>query len=206
MLMLLLAGCGGGSTGSSDLPPIPPTMTVQPVPTGEPIDLTPTPALEGQLLTPLKDGQKVTAEDRRYSLQMPQFWVRGTAAPDNIAFRESGGTPDVDGFSYRVTRDPLPPSVRTVAEFAEVQQEVLRGSFESVETLSVDPVQIGAIQGIRGVYTTGAGADAMLVHQVYLVDAGTGFVLTGSAPLDGDTDAARELFNQIAGSFSFPRG
>lgn len=179
-------------------------MTAEPGATLEPVEPTPTP--EGQLLEPLENGQTVTAEDRRYSLQIPEFWVRGTAGPDDISFRVSGGTPADDGFAYRVNREPLPPEVQSVMEFAEFQQETLLNSFEDAETLSLDPVRIGGMQGIRGIYLTGAGADAMLVHQVYLVDAETGFVLTGSAPLDGNTEAARELFDQIAGSFSFPRG
>lgn len=199
--ILLLAGCGGSSPDSSDLPPIPPTMTTEPLATPEP-----TPAPEGQSLAPLEDGQQVTAADMRYAIQVPEFWVRGAAPPAEIAFRESGGTPADDGFAYKVERESLPQSIESVEEYADLQQEALHDDFEDVETLSFDPVEVAGIQGIRAVYTAVIGAEAVLVHQVYLVDDETGFVLTGNAPLDGDTEAARELFNQIAGSFSFPRG
>lgn len=176
-------------------------MTIEPLPTVEP-----TPMPEGQTLMPLEDGQTVTAEDRRYAIQIPEFWIRGTAPPDDIAFRESGGTPADDGFAYKVMREPLPGSIQSVDEYVELQNEKMRDSFENVESLSVDPVQVAGMQAIRVVYTAVSGAEEVLVHQVYLVDDETGFVLTGNAPLDGDTDAARELFDRIAGSFSFPKG
>lgn len=207
--ILLLAGCGGSSPDSSELLPIPPTMTIEPTiePTTEPLPaVEATPVPEGQILPPLEDGQQVTAADRRYAIEVPEFWVRGTAPPDDIAFRESGGTPADDGFAYRVTRELLPQSIANVDEYAAFRQTTMQDGFEDVETLSFDPVRVADMQGIRAVYTTVIGAESVLVHQVYLVDGQTGFVLTGNAPLDGDTAAARELFDRIAGSFSFPRG
>lgn len=137
---------------------------------------------------------------------VPAFWVRDAAPPGDIVFRESGGIPADGGFAYKVTREPLPQSIESVEEFADFQQEAMQGKFEDVETLSFDLVGVAGMQAIRAGYTAVIGAEAVMIHQVYLVDGKTGFVLTGKAPLDGDTDAAWELFNQIAGSFSFPRG
>lgn len=199
--MLLFTACGGSSPDSSDLPPIPPTMTVEPEPTMEP-----TPLPEGDALAPLEDGQKITADDLRYAIQLPEYWVRRTAPLGDIAFRESGGTPENNGFTYSVARESLPVSIQNVEDYAEHQEEQLQATADDVTTLSVEPVQIAGIQGVRAQYTLTRGEEVVLVHQVYLVDGETGFVLTGNAPHDGDTDAARDLFNRIAGSFSFPRG
>ena len=180
-------------------------MTTEPLVAAAPTP-TPTPTPEGQSLAPLENGRKVTAADRRYAIQVPEFWIRGTAPPADIAYRESGGTPAYDGFAYKVTRESLPQSIESVEEYAGFRQQTMHDSFENVEALSLDPVQVAGMQGIRATYTAASGAEEVLIHQVYLIDGETGFVLTGNVPLDGDTDAAQELFDQIAGSFSFPRG
>lgn len=205
--MLILTGCGGNAWDSSDLPPLPPTMTSEPEPAVEPEPtIEPTPTPEGQVLEPLEDGQEITAEDRRYTIQVPRFWVQNTAPPADLAFRESGGTPADDGFTYKVFRESLPQSVEDVEDYTALQEERLRERDPDVEMLSVEPVQIAGTQGMRAVYTTTRGSQDVLLHQVYVIDGKTGFVLTGSAPLDGDIEAAQELFDDIAGSFAFPRG
>lgn len=207
--LLFLTACGGESTDSSDLPPIPPTMTIEPEATTTaapepPIEPTPTP--EGEALQALDGGQEIAADDGRYTLRVPQYWVQNTAPPADIAFRESGGTPSDDGFTYRVSREPLSQSIEDVQDFARSQEEALREESPDLETMSVEPVRIAGTQGIRAVYTIDGSGESLLIHEVYVVDGETGFVLTGNAPLSGDTDAAQDLFNQISGSFSFPRG
>ncbi len=168
--------------------------------------IAPTPAPEGRLLAPLDVGQQVTAEDRRYTIQVPAFWVRNTVPPADIAYRDSGGTPSDTGFRYNVTREALPESVESVEEYAAARRQSTEDASSDVETLSMDPVQVAGTQAMRWIYTTEIASEPVLMHQVYVLDGDTGFTLTGSAPVAGDTVAATDLFDRIAGSFSFPRG
>lgn len=204
----ILTACGGGGeeAASADLPPMPPTATpVAPTPSPTPI-LTPTPHPEGEVLDPIENGQEVAPADDRYSIVIPTFWVQGTAPPADIAYRESGGTPTDRGFAYNVMREELPADISSAEEYAEAGREAVEERFADVETISMESVQVAGVQGVRWVYTTTIVREVVLVHQVYLVDGGAGFLLTGNAPADGDRSAAYDLFNSIAGSFSFPRG
>lgn len=188
---------------------MPPTATPIPAATATPTpqpQAEPEPELEGEALEPLEDGQEVVARDRRYSVVMPDFWVRGVAGAADIAYRESGGTVVDNGYSYNVMREKLPEGVRDAHEYAESGRQAAEEVLADVATVSMEPVQVGSIQGVRWVYTAPLVADTVMVHQVYIVDGDTGFLLTGSAPADGNLDAARDLFDSIAGSFAFPRG
>lgn len=201
--LLLIAACGGGQNSSADLPPMPSTATPTQQST---MVISPTAQPEGVLLEPLEEGQEVAPGDDRYSLVIPEFWVRGTAPPAEIAYRESGGTPVDHGYSYNVMREELSPTVTSVEEYAAAGRAAVEERFTDVETLSIEPVQVAGVQGVRWEYTATITSEAVYIHQVYVVDGGTGFLLTGSAPADGDPGEAGKLFDSIAGSFSFPRG
>lgn len=203
VVLMLITACGGGQDASSDLPPQPPTATPVPQPT---MPITPTAQPEGELLERLDAGQEVGPGDNRYTIVIQEFWVRGTAPPAEIAYRESGGTPVDRGYSYNVLREQLSGDVSSVEAYADSGRAAVEERFSDVETISMEPVQVAGVQGIRWEYTATITADAVFIHQVYVVDGGTGFLLTGSAPADGDINAARALFDSIAGSFSFPRG
>lgn len=168
--------------------------------------VTPTAVPDGERLEPIDDGQEVEPADRRYSIVMPKYWVQGTAPPADIAYRESGGTPTDHGYAYNVMREKLPASIRTVEQYVEHGRRAVEERLVDVETLSLEPVQVAGMQAMRWVYTATVTADQVLIHQIYLIDGGTGFLLTGSAPADGDLSSAHDLFDSIAGSFSFPRG
>lgn len=166
----------------------------------------PTPIPTGVRLDALDSGQVVAPEDQRYSLRVPEFWIHRMSPPDEIAYRDSGGTPSDSGYAYAVTREPLRDGISSVDEYVESARETVEGQADGLETLTVDPVQVAGIQGVRWVYTVQDVSGHMLMHRVYVVDGNTGFILTGSAPVKGDTRAASELFNSIAGSLTFPRG
>ena len=208
LVALVLAGCSASQGDSGDLPPMPPTATLvpaTPVPQSQGAE-EPAADLEGDLLDPIEDGQEVEAGDRRYSIVIPEFWVRGTAPSADIAYRESGGTTVDHGYAYNVMREDLAGDVDDAWAYAEAGRQAAEETLPEVETMSFEPVRVGTIQGVRWVYTSRLTNDTVMVHQVYIVDGGTGFLLTGSAPADGDLDAAHELFDSISGSFSFPRG
>lgn len=203
VVALVAAGCGNQQQAADDLPPMPPTIT--PVLEATPA-VTPTPELEGEILEPLDDGQEVAPDDQRYALMMPSFWVPGSAPGTDIAYRESGGSPVDHGYAYNVMHERLPATVTSAEEYAESGFQAVEDSFADVEMLSLEPVQIGGVQAARLVYTVTITSDSVMVHQVYLVDGRTGYLLTGSAPADGDLEAAHALFDSIAASFTLPRG
>lgn len=199
ILMLVLAGCGGEqSTADEPLPPIPPTMT--PAPPATPVNL------QGDVLEPLEDGQEVLPEDQRYSIVLPEFWVSGVAPGADIAYRESGGTPEDHEYAFNVMRERLPATITDAAAYAESGRASVEESFDEVRTIAMEPVQVGDAQGMLWIYEMTVTVDPVLVHQVYIVDGRTGFLLTGSAPADGDHDAAIDVFSAITGSFTLPRG
>ena len=204
LIAAVLTACGDSSQSPEGLPPMPPTAT--PVPPTPVPQSEPEPEPEGEVLEPLEDGQEIVADDQRYSLMLPDFWIQGTAASADIAYRESGGTPADNEYAYNVMREQLPAGVQDVHDYAEAGRQAAEETLDDLETVSMEPVQIGDIQGVRWIYTARLTADTVMVHQVYIVDGDMGFLLTGSAPADGDLDAARDLFDSIAGSFEFPRG
>jgi hypothetical protein len=206
LLASVLAGCGSGQSDRGDLPPMPPTMTPDPVPDLSQPSQPPEAVLEGEALAGLTEGEEVVPADQRYALVIPALWVAGSAPSADIAYRESGGLTEDHEYAYNVMREQLPAGISTARAYAESGRENVETTFSDVETVSFEPVQFNDIQGFRWVYTLTVTVDTVFVHQIYVVDAGTGFLLTGSAPADGDLDAAHELFDSISGSFSFPRG
>lgn len=207
LVAAVLSGCGGSSESQEDLPPMPPTATAVPATaTPEQQAEQPSPDLDGEVLEPLEDGKVIVADDQRYSLMLPELWIQGTSGMADIAYREPGGTPSDQEFAYNVMREQLPAGIRDAQDYAEAGRSAAEETLDDVETMSMEPVQIGNIQGVRWMYTAPLTADTVMVHQVYIVDGDTGFLLTGSAPADGNLDSARELFDSIAGSFEFPRG
>lgn len=204
ILTLVLTACGGERSSVDDLPPIPPTIT--PVPTSTPAPPSTPVNLDGELLEPLEDGQEIVPDDQRYSIVLPEFWVSGVAPGADIAYRESGGTPEDSEYAFNVMRERLPASIADAEAYAESGRNSVEESFENVETISMEPVQVGDAQGMRWIYEMTVTVDPVLVHQVYIVDGSTGFLLTGSAPADGDRDAAIDVFSAITGSFTLPRG
>ncbi|HEX5165806.1 MAG TPA: hypothetical protein VFV93_10455 [Thermomicrobiales bacterium] len=185
VLVLLLAGCGGD--GRPD-----PTSTVKT--TAEPGD--------PHVLEPMTTGRDIVAPDGRYSLRIPGEWVEYDDPFAELSFRTVAEDP---ALAINVNRDEIDESTR-VQVYAEEARARISRTYRNVNSLSLTPVKIGSMEAYRWIYTAAVGTIEHLFYQVFLIDAGEGFVLTGSAPIDVDIDLVRPIFDGIAGSMTFARG
>lgn len=185
VLALLLAGCGGAEAGD-------PTSTTAPAgQTGGPI-----------VLQASTTGQDVLAPDGRYSLRVPGEWVQYDDPFAELAFRTVAEDP---ALALNVVREEIGENPR-VQVYAEEARDRIGRNYRNVVSLSLSPVRIGGLEAYRWIYTASVGAQERLFYQLYVVDGGEGFVLTGSAPVDANPDAIRPIFDGIAGSLTFARG
>jgi hypothetical protein len=185
VLAVLLAGCG-----SDDRP-----------------DPTATSSATGQaggpnVLVAMETGRDVLAPDGRYSLRVPGEWVQDDDAFADLAFRTVAEDP---ALAINVIREDVADNTRVQA-YAEGARDRISRTYRNVVSLSLSPVTIGSIEAYRWIFTGAVGTRERLFYQVFLVDAGEGFVLTGSAPIDADIDLVRPIFDGIAGSMTFARG
>lgn len=187
LLALLLAGCGSGDGSGNG----------NPNPTG-----TSGPANGPNVLQPLTSGRDVQPSDGRYSLRVPGEWVQYDDPIAELAFRTVAETPSL---SMNVVREEVPDNPR-VQVYAEEARERIARLYRNVNSMSLAPVKIGNIEAYRWIYTASVGQQQRLFYQVYIVDGGQGFVLTGSAPISADVPTVREMFDAIAGSLTFARG
>ena len=185
VLAPLLAGCGGDAAGD-------PTSTTAPdAQAGSP-----------NVLQALATGRDVLAPDGRYSLRVPGEWVQYDDPVAELAFRTVAEDP---ALSLNVVREDLGDNQR-VQVYAEEARDRIRNIYRNVMSLSLSPVRIGALEAYRWIYTASVGARERLFYQLYVVEGGQGFVLTGSAPVAADLPTVRSMFDGIAGSLTFARG
>lgn len=185
VLALLLTGCGGDDANA-------------------PSGATATSAQAGGLneLQPLLAGRDVQAPDGRYSLRVPGEWVRYDDPIAELAFRTVAEDP---ALAMNVVREDIGDNPR-VQVYAEEARDRIGSIYRNVISLSLSPVRIGALEAYRWIYTASIGEQERLFYQVYLVDGGQGFVLTGSAPMTADLSTISATFDAIAGSMTFARG
>ncbi|MEX1158484.1 MAG: hypothetical protein WEC79_06095 [Thermomicrobiales bacterium] len=184
-LALLVAGCGGDQGDASD------RATETAPPTGG-----------SNALQPLRSGRDVLAPDGRFSLRVPGEWVRYDDPFAELAFRTVAEDPAI---ALNVVREELAENPRPQV-YAEDARRRISSSYSNVVSLSLSPVKIGALEAYRWVYTATAGGQDRLFYQLFVVDDGQGFVLTGVAPIGADFNVTRSLFDSIAGTLTFARG
>lgn len=184
-LTAVLAGCGGDG---ADAPSGTATSIGQ---SGAP-----------NRLAPLTTGRDVQAPDGRYSLRVPGAWVQYDDPIAELAFRTVGEEP---ALSLNVVREDIGnnPRVQAYAEAARVR---IGNIYSNVTSLSLTPVKIGSLEAYRWIYTASVGQRQRLFYQLYLIEGGQGFVLTGSAPLAADAASVSAMFDSIGGSLTFARG
>lgn len=184
-LVTLLAGCGGDSAAE-------PTGTAaSAAQSGGPV-----------VLQPLTTGRDVSASDGRYSLRVPGEWVEYDDQISELAYRTVVEDPVL---SVNIVREELGENTRVQA-YAENARQDIGGIYRNVITISLSPVMVGSIEAYRWVYTATIGERERLFYQLFIVDGGQGFVLTGLAPATADVSTTRSTFDAIAGSLTFARG
>ena len=185
VLALLLAGCGGDDAGT---------------PTGTTADA----GLPGgpNVLRPLTTGRDVQAPDGRYTLRVPGEWVQYDDPIAEVAFRTVAEDP---ALAMNVVREDIGDNPR-VQVYAEEARDRVGRLYRNVNSFSLSPVRIGALEAYRWIYTATIGERERLFYQLYVIEGGQGFVLTGSAPIGSDLSAIRSTFDGIAGSLTFARG
>lgn len=184
-LALLVAACGGDQAGG-------PTATAETA--GQPGAVIALPAL--------RTGRDVLAPDGRYSLRVPGEWLEYDDPIAELAFRTVGEDP---ALALNVVREDLGESSRPQV-YAEDARRRIRSVYSNVVSLSLSPVRIGELEAYRWVYTATAGGQERYFYQLFVIDAGQGFVLTGVAPIAADFSRTRALFDSIAGTLTFARG
>lgn len=184
-LALILAGCGGDDANA-------------------PRGATATAEQAGgiNVLRPLATGRDVQAPDGRYSLRLPREWVKYDDRIAELAFRTVAEDP---ALAINIVRDELGDNPR-VQVYAEEARERIASRFRNVVSLSLSPVSVGTLEAYRWIYTATFGEQEHLFYQLFIVDDGQGFVLTGSAPIGADLRTISSTFDSIAGSLTFARG
>lgn len=185
LLLVGVIGCGGSQTA----PPATETAAPRIGPGG--------PVLRG-----LTSGRQITAPDGRYAMFVPADWLEVNAGLAEVSFRSSDAS---DPYSVSVTREQL-NGLRQPQAYAESGRRSVSNVYSNVLTLSMSPVQVGEIPAYRWLYTATVGGSERLFYQLFLIDGGEGFVVTGNAPVASDFSDAQVLFDSIAGSISFARG
>jgi hypothetical protein len=133
---------------------------------------------------------------------VPADWLEINIGLAEVSFRSSDLS---DPYSLNVAREQL-EGIRQPQVYAEAGRRSVSGVYSNVLTLSMTPVQVGEVAAYRWVYTAVAGGSERLYYQLYLIDGGEGFVVTGNAPVTSDLSRVQALFDSIAGSISFARG
>jgi hypothetical protein len=155
-----------------------------------------------QTLSPLTAGRDVLAPDGRYSLRIPADWIRVDDPLAELAFRSTTTEPQL---YMNVVREDLNGVDRAQA-YAESARRRVGTIYANVVSISLAPVKIGDIDAYRWVYSATAGERERLFYQLYIVDGGQGFVITGLAPPDADLQSTQRTFDSVAGTLTFARG
>jgi hypothetical protein len=185
VLAMLLAACGGDDSAN------PASTTADAGQPGGP-----------NVLQPLTTGRDVQAPDGRYSLRVPGEWVQFDDQISELSFRTVAEDP---ALALNVVREDVEGTARVQAYAEEAREDVGR-IYKNVNSFSLSPVRIGTLEAYRWIYTATIGEQSRLFYQLYVIEGGQGFVLTGYAPLDADLSIVRSTFDSIAGSLNFARG
>lgn len=156
----------------------------------------------GPILRGLTSGRQVTAPDGRYAMFVPADWLDVNVGLAELSFRSSDGAGPL---LLSIAREPL-TQTRQPQVYAEAGRRSVSAIYSQVLTLSMTPVQVGEIPAYRWMYTATVGGREQLFYQLFLIDGGEGFVVTGNAPVSSDFTDVQALFDSIAGSISFARG
>lgn len=156
----------------------------------------------GPVLRGLNAGRQVLAPDGRYSMYVPADWLEVNAGLAEVSFQSP---PTDNGFSVSVTREQL-SGIRQPQVYAEAGRRSVSNVYQNVLTLSMAPVQVGEVAAYRWLYTARVSGRDQMYYQLFLIDGGEGFVVTGSAPATSNTSDILALFDAMAGSISFARG
>lgn len=185
-LVAVMAGCGGNQPADSATETAAPSV-----------------GAGGPVLRGLSSGRQVMAPDGRYSLFVPADWIEIDIGLAEVSLRSTDSSDNT--YSLNVARERL-AGIRQPQVYAEAGRRAVSGLYGNVLTLSMSPVQVGEIPAYRWVYTATVGGSDRLYYQLFLIEAGEGFVVTGNAPITSNYEQAQALFDSIAGSLSFARG
>jgi len=184
---ITLIACGGSDAGSS----ADATATTETV--ADPAE---------RVLQPLVAGREFTAPDGRYSLRVPADWIKEERTLADLSFHSSAPGADV---RFNVTSEDN-RSTRTLQGYAEAARQSVEETFTNVLSVSFTTVQVGDQAAIRWMYTASVNSASRLYYQIYVVEPGRAYVLTGIAPADASFDETRATFDAVAGSFKLGRG
>lgn len=160
------------------------------------------PPLSGQALQPLEAGRDVLAPDGRYSLRVPSDWLTANAPVAEVSYR----SPDLaSSTSFTVVRENL-TSIQRPQAYAEAARREITSQYRNVLTISLAPVRVGNHEAYRWIYTATRGSEDFYFYQLFVIDGGEGFVLTGLAPVTSDFATTQATFDAIAGTMLFARG
>jgi hypothetical protein len=95
---------------------------------------------------------------------------------------------------------------RTLQGYAQAARESVEETFTNVLTVSFTPVRIGGVDAMRWMYTATVNNEPRLYYQVYVVETGRAYVLTGITEVNADPEDTRGIFDPVAGSFKLGRG
>lgn len=182
-LPLLLAACGDSDKQTLDRPAG--TAASGPV-----------------VLTPLTAGRDLAAPDGWYTIRVPADWVE---SPPIVAELSARSTTGESPLSLRITREAL-DGITTPQAYLEATRRDINARYENVVTISLGPVRVGSVDAVRWLYTATVDGEPRMLYQLFVVQGGSGLVLTGIAPADSDYQQVGATFDTIAATLSFGRG
>lgn len=199
--LLLLSALAGAMSGcGNDKTLVPPRPTITPTP------VTPV-AGDGPFLQPLTGGQNVSPSDGRYAFNVPADWGSIQAPPAEVAYAQPGSTNAQNAVTINLVRESLAKKgIADARAYAEAARASIGDTYQDVLPLTFGPVQVGTHGAYRWTYTATTANQPHYIYQLFVIDGGEGFVLTGVAPIGADQRATQALFDSIAGSLTFVRG
>lgn len=184
--LLLLGACGGDGAGRGPRP----TSTVVASPGA------------AVRLQPLEAGRDVLAPDGWYTLRIPLDWTQADSPISETAVQSPAGD---DRLTLNVSREELDGITQPQA-YLESTRRQINLLYRNVLPISMAPVMVGDVSAYRWMYTATVSGQQRLIYQVFIVNQGTGLVLTGLAPSNASYDETRETFDAIVGTLRFGRG
>lgn len=154
------------------------------------------------VLTPLTAGRDLSAPDGWYTIRVPADWVE---APPIVAELSARATTGESPLSLRITRETL-DGITTPQAYLEATRRDINARYQDVVTISLGPVRAGSVDAVRWLYRATVEGQPRLLYQIFVVQQGSGLVLTGIAPGDADFHDVGATFDAIAGTLSFGRG
>ncbi|HMM40312.1 MAG TPA: hypothetical protein PKA95_00250 [Thermomicrobiales bacterium] len=154
------------------------------------------------VLTPLTAGRDLSAPDGWYTIRVPADWVE---SPPIVAELSARATTGENPLSLRITRETL-DDITTPQAYLEATRRDINARYEDVVTVSLGPVRAGSVDAVRWLYRATVDGQPRLLYQIFVVQQGSGLVLTGIAPGDADFQDVGATFDAIAAMLQFGRG